>query len=739
MSRSSSLRNYALTLVILTAMFGGSLSLPARAEGDDGDRTARHPHTGELIFLGFDRGSAVRLGSEEAVASMLRPELAKTALGRYGADFGVDDPDRELQLLRPPDGDRAGSVRYQQLYKGVPVVAGELLVNLDDRGNLRAIVGEISPELDLSVEPELTAEQAKGRALAITAREHAVDEGDLIASEGELWIYDERLLRPSERPAGLVWRFEVGLDRLGPVRQLVLVDARRGNVVLTFNQIDTAKDRTVYDNNNDDTLGLPGGGPYRTEGDPASGITDVDHAYELSGDTYDFYQSHHGRDSIDDGGMEIISTTRYCHPLYPCPFANAFWNGSQMVYGEGFASADDVVAHELTHGVTQNESNLFYYYQSGAINESLSDVWGEFVDQVNGFGDDSPGVKWLMGEDVPGYGAIRDMSDPTVFGDPDKMTSSNYYLGQGDNGGVHYNSGVNNKAVYLMTDGGSFNGQTISPLGITKVAAIYYEVQTNLLTSGADYFTLYVSLYQACQNLVGGAEGITEADCIEVWQATQAVEMDEQPVADFNTDAAFCPPDEFPVFVFHDDFEGTPVDWASGAFVGSDRWWYGSPGGPYATSGEFSLYADDEPAEITDTYVHIVPQVMVPPNGYLHFSHAYGFDDSAGTYYDGGVLEYTINDGASWQDAGSMIEVNGYDGTLDTTESNPLGGREGFGADSHGYISSRVDLSSLEGEDVRFRWRMGLGHSFADWGWWLDDVTIYGCASDVLHLPLISK
>ena len=172
-----------------------------------------------------------------------------------------------------------------------------------------------------------------------------------------------------------------------------------------------------------------------------------------------------------------------------------------MVYGDGvgFALADDVVAHELTHGVTEHTSNLFYYYQSGAINESLSDIWGEFVDQTNLAGNDSASVKWLIGEDVIGLGAIRDMEDPTTFGDPDRMTSPSYWFSMGDSGGVHTNSGINNKAAYLMVEGGSFNGQTVTALGITKVAAIYYEVQTNLLTSGADYADLHDALFQACQ------------------------------------------------------------------------------------------------------------------------------------------------------------------------------------------------------------------------------------------------
>ncbi len=134
-----------------------------------------------------------------------------------------------------------------------------------------------------------------------------------------------------------------------------------------------------------------------------------------------------------------------------------------------------------------------------------------------------PSVRWLMGEEInspttnpPIVGALRDMRDPTLatdktnpnlsdlaFPQPDMMSSHYYYTGTEDNGGVHYNSGINNKAVYLMTDGSTFNGQTVTGLGITKVAKIYYEAQTNLLTSGSDYLDLSNDLVQACENLAG--------------------------------------------------------------------------------------------------------------------------------------------------------------------------------------------------------------------------------------------
>ena len=136
-----------------------------------------------------------------------------------------------------------------------------------------------------------------------------------------------------------------------------------------------------------------------------TGDSDADLAYEFAGDTYNYYASVHGRDSFDDAGATIVSSVHFCKTAGGCPYQNAFWNGTQMVYGEGFSAADDVDAHELTHAVTERTASLFYYMQSGALNESFSDIFGETVDLTNGSGTDTAGVRWLLGEDVPGFGA----------------------------------------------------------------------------------------------------------------------------------------------------------------------------------------------------------------------------------------------------------------------------------------------------------------------------------------------
>jgi Zn-dependent metalloprotease len=720
-------------------------SLSAQAGGQV--RVAYHRETGKVRFLGTEVGRPVPRPA--GLSAGATPEhAARQFLSDYGALFGLADQAQELAVKRDRAADRGRAfVRFQQVHQGVPVFSGELIVQLDTGGNVVSASGEVLPDIAAQPAPALTADAALRAASAAIARLHGLDAQRLVASAPELWLYNPALVGPDKGPTRLVWRTEVRSSD-PPIRELVLIDARGGDVALHFNQIADAKQRHICNmsnardtNTNPDDNCDQAGERVRNEGDGPTGDTDVDLAYNFSGATYDYYFSNFGRDSIDGAGMPLISLVKYCtqNTGIACPYENAFWDGVQMTYGEGFASADDVVAHELSHGVTEHESGLYYYYQSGAINESLSDVFGELVDLADGLGNDASGVRWQLGEDLPAsVGVIRNMQDPTLFGDPDKMTSLNYYTttcanasSLCDNGGVHINSGVNNKAAYLMTDGGTFNGKTVTALGASKVAKIYYEVQTNLLTSGSDYADLYDALYQGCLNLVGTL-GITSGDCQEVRDATDAVEMNLQPAAGYNPDALLCPVGQAPSNLFFDNLESGAGNWTFGTLSGVGRWRYDSPYGPFAHSGSHFLYADDFPSAASDSFAAMNSSVALPAGAYLHFAHAYGFEDPD---YDGGVLEYSVNGGGSWSDAddNALFDTNGYNGTIDVT--NALGARAGFISDSHGYISSRLNLNSLAGQSVRFRWRMGTDGSIFDQGWFIDDVRIYTCSSAATNTP----
>jgi len=218
------------------------------------------------------------------------------------------------------------------------------------------------------------------------------------------------------------------------------------------------KCRKVYDEHN--TTDLPGD-LVRNEGDPASADIAVNEAYDGAGATRDFYKDIFDRNSIDDKGMCIVSSVHYDQN-----YDNAFWDGKQMVYGDGdgdlfnsFTHCIDVIGHELTHGVTQYEADLVYNNQPGALNESFSDVMGILVKQ-RVLGQTADKADWLIGEGlftpkVKGV-ALRSMKEPgTAYNDPvlgkDSQPGNmkNYVKTTSDSGGVHINSGIPNHAFYL--------------------------------------------------------------------------------------------------------------------------------------------------------------------------------------------------------------------------------------------------------------------------------------------------
>lgn len=228
--------------------------------------------------------------------------------------------------------------------------------------------------------------------------------------------------------------------------------------IATFTIPAGEKRRTIFDAQN--KTDLPGN-PVRREGEPDSKDPAVNEAYDGAGATYDLFAEIFERNSIDDRGMRLDSTVHYGKN-----YDNAFWNGSQMVYGDGdgelfnrFTIAIDVIGHELTHGVTQFEAGLIYNGEPGALNESMSDVFGIMVKQR--YNDQKVDASdWIIGaglltEKVKGVG-IRSMKapgtaydDPVLGKDPQPAHVKDMYKGTGDNGGVHINSGIPNHAFYL--------------------------------------------------------------------------------------------------------------------------------------------------------------------------------------------------------------------------------------------------------------------------------------------------
>jgi Zn-dependent metalloprotease len=240
--------------------------------------------------------------------------------------------------------------------------------------------------------------------------------------------------------------------------------------------------REVFDCQNKWTLRIK---VVRGEGDPATGDEDVKKTYEYAGITRDFYKSVLGRNSIDNIGMNMILNVHV-----GANYMNAFWDGDEMAFGDGdgkifvsFAKSLDVVSHELTHGITQFTANLEYKGQSGALNEHFSDVFGTAITQYANK-ETAESADWLIGDEIMGptlYGeALRSMMAPGTAYDNDLMGKDpqpdhmkDYYKGHEDNYGVHINSGIPNRAFYLVA----------MDIGTDKAALIWYHALQNLWPS----------------------------------------------------------------------------------------------------------------------------------------------------------------------------------------------------------------------------------------------------------------
>jgi len=277
------------------------------------------------------------------------------------------------------------------------------------------------------------------------------------------------------------------------------------------------KNRVIYTANNSSSLP---GTLVRSEGQAATGDVAVDEAYDGLGATFDLYWDIHGRNSIDDAGMDLIGTVHY-----GSGYDNAFFDGTQMVFGDGdgvyfnrFTIAIDVMGHELTHGVTAATAGLEYHDQPGALNESISDVFGSQVKQ-RFLGQTAAAADWLIGAGlwtaaVNGV-ALRSMKapgtaydDPVVGKDPQPDHMSRYVTTTSDNGGVHTNSGIPNKAFYLAAV--AIGGNSWDAAG-----NIWYQTLLDSRLSSTAQFQDFANLTAVNANTLYGAS--VQSAVVQAW------------------------------------------------------------------------------------------------------------------------------------------------------------------------------------------------------------------------------
>ncbi len=282
-------------------------------------------------------------------------------------------------------------------------------------------------------------------------------------------------------------------DSIAP-DSFILYDASRGGGILTLNALETTDiANAVPFVDRDNYWDFANSDPSDSLDNAAA---DVHWGMEQ---TYDYFLEEHGRNSFDDKGTEILS---YVH--YDQNWFNASWNGRYARFGDGNGNpltSISVVSHELTHGVTGNSSALIYRYESGALNESFSDIFGVLV-KFRGLGDTA---SWNIGT---ANFELRSMSNPKSFGDPDTYRGDNWEDGAVDNGGVHTNSSVQNYWFYLLSDGGSGTNDKghsydVPGMGRAAAAEIAYRMNNVYLTPTSNFHDARNAALQAAKDIYG--------------------------------------------------------------------------------------------------------------------------------------------------------------------------------------------------------------------------------------------
>ena len=750
--------------------------------------------TGAYNFVNAPSASVLTADKMSAAS----PTRAMAFLATYGALVGMNNAERNalhagelpaegsnLQVLRSEtDGIGMSHVRFNQFYKGLRVVGGQVIVHMNDKG-ITGVNGHYVPEISLSTLPALTEAAAAENAVAILRKG---GDKDLKVNKAELAIYPVGLLEG----ASVVSRLAYAVDVSGSsIQEQVWIDAQTGGVL---NRIplhhSAALNRIIYTPQYGEPFDVRHEGDPYTPGPPpgTAGADPINNLYLFAEHTYNLLRSGFAHNSYDNMGHTM-------HSVYlvnnRCP--NAYWNGISTNYCPDL-DADDVVAHEWGHAYTQFTHGLIYSYQSGALNESYSDIFGETTDLLNGVDAEGgsnntqpmpTGQRWQIGEDVnvlnqPALGILRDMWDPTRFGQPDKTSSPNYSCGSGDSGGVHANSGVPNHAYAILVDGKTFNGQTVTGIGFNRALAIYYRAMTVYQTETTDFAAHSQALQQSCADLIGdplnvlstsSANGVVSTDvvtlstCQQVTKAMQAVEMNL--------------PTPCPILILLNPDAPAACDGASDIFA--EDWETGDNGWTRTSTGVFAEWEDStrnlrdflldstlpagrsgtaaqarniplgEPGggdcspgtgDYSGQFTIDSPTIAIPAGASdlkMRFDHYVATEAT----FDGGQVEISVNGGAFQLVPQDQYEFNKPNSQFEPPppvglNTNPNAGEYAWhgtnvnvpsGTPPGSWGTTIIDLSSLTnpGDTMKVRFTYSQDGCNGVDGWYVDNVRVYAC------------
>ncbi|HEX8127956.1 MAG TPA: M4 family metallopeptidase [Pyrinomonadaceae bacterium] len=486
--------------------------------------------------------SAQRADKSPAAADKLARarDISLRVLEARASGQGVYRNDLKATRVFADDQEKTHT-RFQQTHRGVPVFGGEAIVHLNLDDSVFAVTDDLIESVEVDTEPYRTPDEAVRTAISDLGCETcltAPPAADLqvLRHEGNDYLtYRVQL-----------WREDGTHETSMPV---YFVDAKTGNVVWQYNNLQTASGSSLYSGTvtintyfksptyyMEDLTRKIGTFDYRNTTSSVYRFTDADNiwnsttqragvdAHYGAAKTYDYFLNVHGRRGIDgaggpggytsaDGVTRLISSRVH----YSSGYNNAFWNGTYMTYGDGngadFSSLVtlDICGHEMTHGVTERTARLTYSGESGALNESMSDVFGAMVERS---AQGQTSNTWKIGEQcyTPGVAgdALRYMDNPhsarnsgyTADDDPDHY--SERYTGTGDSGGVHINSGIGNKAFYLVAVGGTHHrGGSVTGIGADAAAKIWYRALTTYMTSSTNFKGARTATLNAAAALYG--------------------------------------------------------------------------------------------------------------------------------------------------------------------------------------------------------------------------------------------
>lgn len=764
---------------------GGVDRLVAAAQGRA--QVSRHTVTGAARFVHFPAGSLPALTDKASVAAE-----ADAFFSTYGAAFGVADSSRQLRRLDQRNDGHMQHVIFQQVHEGIPVFGGELRAHFDADGRLLAANGTFLPELEVDTRPSWSRDAAIAKAIRLVEGQHAgeIRTLDLAAVQVGLRIYQQGLLQGVAGTRHLVYEVEVANSDV-TIHEYLYIDAHHGKLVNQITGIRHALDRAVSETSLANVVWTetdPDPIPSGWAGGSAQQVTDWQNEIDGARETYNLFGSMTGGTYLSyDGNMATMRTVNN-DPNISCPNAN--WNGISTNYCSN-VTGDDTVAHEWGHAYTEYTNNLIYQWQSGALNESYSDIWGEVVDLLNGRGTDAPGgprsdggcsifgigspsvdntYRWLSGEDDPAFGgAIRDMWHPVCYNDPGKVTdTAQYRCSAADSGGVHTNSGVPNHAFALMVDGGTYNGQTVNGIGLVKASHIHWAAQ-NLLTISSNFSDHADALDMACAVLVGAplfdlstsspsgvvsSEVISAADCAEVSTVIAATELRTEPTfCNFTklldpAAPALCTGEGNVVSFDLQDWESGLGGWTVGTRAVVNPATFDTPDWavvgslPDSELGSAAFVADiqnlgDCVSDLESGVLYLESPVLAVPASAADVRLAFDHWVATEAGWDGGNVKVSVNSGAYQLVPASAYTFNSYNSTLNPVSAgsdNPMAGEAAFTGTDEGSVSgswgqSQISLVGIAapGDNLQIRFEMGLDGCNGVIGWYVDEVQLHSC------------